>query len=298
MTMKPMTATEREFRRRWGLADDDPGPVTIRSMLFGEDHARRIAAERDAAEDLHDLDERVVGDEGGDGLDGSGGHDRIVRTPMRTSKGNTIPAKLPLDVAALERGDFGQMVAAKLPMNIDSVLADPSSAEIGDGKIWPVPGNGAPVKRKEIGPNGKPYSDGRYAPRGGFRGTSNGKPIAHYGIDLAAPIGEPVRAAEDRAVYAQGEAPGFGKYTAIRHSDGRIGIYAHLSRYQPMRTGTKVAQGQEVGNVGVSGNAIGKGSHLHFEVREDRGKKSLGKISNGAVSVDPSIWTRTRRVVR
>lgn len=291
-------------------AGEEDGPVSLPKMSLEPGAVRRLDQERwlwREAEQGRQPHRRIVnygseisGQEGSDSLAGGAGGDRIAKPAVKAKIVAKGPARLPMDVGSLDRGGFGEMVVAKLPTDVDAVMADPSATEVGDSKMWPVPGNGRVAKRREIGPNGRRYSDGRYSPKGGFRGKDDkGNLITHQGMDLPAAVGRRVAAAEDGEVFSQGNQPeGWGNYVAIRHSDGRIAIYAHLDSYKPMRNGTKVVQGQEIGKVGVTGNAGKKGSHLHLEIREDRGDKTLRKISDGAVSLDPSTWIRTRRVAR
>lgn len=160
------------------------------------------------------------------------------------------------------------------------------------------PGKGQAARKGAVGPNGRPYFDGRYSPSGAFRKYPSGSGKPHYGIDLPAPVDEPVRAADDGTIFGHGFEKNLGNYVAVRHGDGKVGLYAHLDAYAPLPAGTKVVQGQKIGKVGVSGNAAGQGSHLHFEVREERGKKTLASMSKGAVSVDPTPWIRARTVAR
>ncbi|MDQ4419343.1 M23 family metallopeptidase [Sphingobium sp. DEHP117] len=149
--------------------------------------------------------------------------------------------------------------------------------------VWPVAGNGKPAKHGAIGPNKKPYSDGRYDPSGTHR---NGRP--HYGIDLPATSGDTVQAAGSGKVYYVGVIPGYGKTVAILHPDGNVSMYAHLDNYGDVKVGWPVTKGDAVGVVGNSGNAVNHGTHLHFEVRKYIGNDTLGKVSNGAKPIDPT----------
>lgn len=205
---------------------------------------------------------------------------------------------LKMEMARGGGGDDPLPAGSRLTADIGALLAHPSSKEVVDTRIWPVPGQGQAAQKGAVGPNGRPYFDGRYSPSGAFRKYPSGSGKPHYGIDLPAPVDEPVQAADDGAIFGHGFEKNLGNYVAVRHGDGRVGIYAHLGAYAPLPAGTKVVQGQKIGKVGVSGNAAGQGSHLHFELREDRGKKTLARMSKGAVSVDPAPWIRARTVAR
>jgi murein DD-endopeptidase MepM/ murein hydrolase activator NlpD len=87
----------------------------------------------------------------------------------------------------------------------------------------------------------------------------------HHGIDLAAPIGTPVRAAGDGTVISLGPRGAYGHYVRIRHDDDYETAYAHLSRYADrLERGLRVRQGEVIGYVGSSGRSTG--SHLHYEI--------------------------------
>ncbi|MFQ5458219.1 MAG: LysM peptidoglycan-binding domain-containing M23 family metallopeptidase [Myxococcota bacterium] len=85
----------------------------------------------------------------------------------------------------------------------------------------------------------------------------------HEGLDLKAPRGAPVRAAEAGQVIASGWARGYGRYIKIRHSRDFVTLYAHTDANLVAR-GSWVRRGQVIARVGQSGNATGP--HLHFEI--------------------------------
>lgn len=90
----------------------------------------------------------------------------------------------------------------------------------------------------------------------------------HRGIDLAAPAGTPVTAADDGWVSAAGWNGGYGRQVTLRHSDGLTTSYGHLSALAA-REGLQVRRGEVIGYVGSSG--LSTGPHLHFEAM-DRGR--------------------------
>jgi murein DD-endopeptidase MepM/ murein hydrolase activator NlpD len=90
----------------------------------------------------------------------------------------------------------------------------------------------------------------------------------HTGVDLTAPYGSPVRAAAGGTVVFAGSFYGYGNMIDIRHADGLVTRYAHLSAFAPgVRVGATVEDSGPVGSIGTSGHA--HGPHLHFEVRVD-----------------------------
>jgi murein DD-endopeptidase MepM/ murein hydrolase activator NlpD len=89
---------------------------------------------------------------------------------------------------------------------------------------------------------------------------------AHPGIDIAVPIGTPVRASGGGSVLQAGDDSEYGLFVLLEHPGGLQSMYGHLSR-------TAVAAGQAVDAgavIGLSGNT-GRSSapHLHFEIRRD-----------------------------
>lgn len=97
---------------------------------------------------------------------------------------------------------------------------------------------------------------------------SRGFGHAHTGIDLMAAYGSPIRAAAGGVVIYAGWYFAYGKIVDIRHADGLITRYAHMSEFAPgIMSGTPVAAGAVIGQVGTTGRA--HGAHVHFEVRID-----------------------------
>ncbi len=88
----------------------------------------------------------------------------------------------------------------------------------------------------------------------------------HHGIDYAAPRGTPVEAAGDGRVVYAGWMNGFGNFIRVKHNNGYMTGYGHLSRIaRGIRRGVRVKQSQVIGFVGSTG--ISTGPHLHYEVR-------------------------------
>jgi LysM repeat protein len=108
----------------------------------------------------------------------------------------------------------------------------------GDGKfIWPV-----------VGP------------------ISQGSRTGHRAIDIAVPIGTPVKAADrGKVVYAGWNPTGYGFRVVIDHGIDYLTLYAHLSDIY-VTSGQIVGKGQVIGVSGSNGNITGP--HLHFEIRD------------------------------
>jgi murein DD-endopeptidase MepM/ murein hydrolase activator NlpD len=86
----------------------------------------------------------------------------------------------------------------------------------------------------------------------------------HKGIDIAAPVGEPILApAKGKVVFAGGRSGGYGKTVEIDHGFGYLTRFAHTSRIL-VRAGETVERGQVIAEVGATG--LTSGPHLHYEV--------------------------------
>jgi murein DD-endopeptidase MepM/ murein hydrolase activator NlpD len=100
------------------------------------------------------------------------------------------------------------------------------------------------------------------------RGFSIGGRRPHWGIDLAAPRGTPIFAAERGVVVYTGRGfKGYGKLVVIEHGDRWATLYSHLHTIDT-KEGETVRQGQVIGTMGRTGRATGV--HLHFEIRYNR----------------------------
>lgn len=137
------------------------------------------------------------------------------------------------------------LLATMIPLGAVSVSAEqPTDA----GWVWPVDG-------------------GIFG-----RGFENG----HSGIDIAAGKGVAVKAINNGTVLCASKATtaadgycsncrryGAGYHVTIVHPNGLIGLYAHLNDVC-VYAGQEVVAGQQVGNVGSTGNSTG--DHLHFSI--------------------------------
>ncbi|RBY96033.1 M23 family peptidase [Blastococcus sp. TF02-8] len=106
----------------------------------------------------------------------------------------------------------------------------------------------------------------------------------HAGIDLAAPMRTPERAAMDGVVLEAGPASGFGLAVYIQHDNGDVTVYGHMDQIL-VKAGQVVRAGDTIALLGNRGQSTGP--HLHFEVH-------VGGI-NGT-KIDPLPWLRERGV--
>ena len=91
-----------------------------------------------------------------------------------------------------------------------------------------------------------------------------GKIAMHTGMDFKAPYGARVYSAGPGTVIHAGRKGGYGKLVEIRHANGLVSRYAHLSRLHVSK-GDHVTAGDVIGNVGSTGRSTGP--HLHYEIR-------------------------------
>jgi len=89
----------------------------------------------------------------------------------------------------------------------------------------------------------------------------------HHGVDIAADMGKPIRAAAPGEVIYSGDAlTGYGNVVFLRHDQDTVSIYAH-NKSLKVKVGQKIRCGQVVAALGSTGHSTGP--HLHFEVRKE-----------------------------
>ncbi len=90
----------------------------------------------------------------------------------------------------------------------------------------------------------------------------------HYGVDYGAPVGTPVRVTGNGVVRFAGWDSGGGKTVEVRHPNGYLTAYLHLSRFaQGVRPGARVVQGEVIGYVGSTG--LSTGPHLDYRMQRN-----------------------------
>ena len=90
----------------------------------------------------------------------------------------------------------------------------------------------------------------------------------HHGIDYAAPYGTAVWSVANGEVIFKGYQSGFGNLVKVRHVNGYVSYYAHLSRFaQGVRLGQRLHQKQVLGFVGSTG--LSTGPHLCFRLAKE-----------------------------
>jgi hypothetical protein len=126
-------------------------------------------------------------------------------------------------------------------------------------------------------------------PSYGYGSTANGTREPHHGVEFSNPSGTLVHAAAEGTVIFAGPdqeavyAPWgnfYGNLVVIQHQGELFTLYAHLSKVD-VEVNQKVFAGEEIGEVGRTGGAIG--SHLHFEVRH-------GEVEDYFATQNPELW--------
>ncbi len=116
-------------------------------------------------------------------------------------------------------------------------------------------------------------ASGRISSRFGYRvdPITRRRKSFHKGIDIAAPKGTPVYAAEAGTVHmAKYVRYGYGNLIVLKHSSDFSTYYGHLSKILVSKN-NRIKKGDLIGRVGTTGRSTGP--HLHFEVR--KGNKAL-----------------------
>jgi murein DD-endopeptidase MepM/ murein hydrolase activator NlpD len=148
-----------------------------------------------------------------------------------------------------------------------------ASGSLGDGSVgWPL--NGTITQR--FGPTACTLEP---------PATVDGTTYAHYhdGLDIGAAEGTPVKAVAAGTVEYAGRYPDGAVVVRVRHADGSVALYAHLQPDIAVQAGDAVAQGETLGQVGMTGNTTGP--HLHLELTVNgKNVDPLGVIRNGGLA--------------
>lgn len=107
-------------------------------------------------------------------------------------------------------------------------------------------------------------SSAHHLPIAHYKYISSRFTSTHHGVDLVAKKGTKVLAWKSGKVITAKYSGNMGNLIEIKHADGSISRYGHLSAYN-CHVGQTVEMGQVIGYVGATGNATG--SHLHFEIK-------------------------------
>ncbi|HWH71151.1 MAG TPA: M23 family metallopeptidase [Candidatus Sulfotelmatobacter sp.] len=181
-----------------------------------------------------------------------------------------VPGAQPVRHYTVQQGDSLWELADRYGLPLEDLLAsnpqigNPGHLQIGQEII--LPGSGAVAAQQAVAAAAFPSLRGVFAwpvlarissPFGPRDGRN------HNGIDLAAQMGDPIKAARDGEVILSGPVSGYGETVILRHEDGSRTLYAHASR-RLVQAGERVRQGEVIAEVGSTGHSTGP--HLHFEI--------------------------------
>jgi murein DD-endopeptidase MepM/ murein hydrolase activator NlpD len=264
---------QAEAAARAGIGEVPPVPVAT----GGRSSRRRTwAIPAPARRPAAYLAAALVG-AGGLGLLAAG--DRAGETDVVESSSVSVAAELGLDggsqAATPEADDaarLGELTASRAAREAEQAAAAQAQAE--------ADRLAAEAVAEAARPDAVPPVDGARLTSGfGSRwGT------VHAGIDLAAPMRTPEKAAMDGVVLEAGPASGYGLVVYVQHQNGDVTVYGHMDEIL-VSAGQVVRAGDTIALLGNRGQSTGP--HLHFEVR-------LGGL--GGQKVDPVPYLRERGV--
>ena len=160
-------------------------------------------------------------------------------------------------------------------------LSEPYALQAGDRLV--VPGGTRPLIPRYVQatappPTNAPQGTGNFMwPTSGY--LTQGYWLGHQAVDIGAPSGTPIYAADAGYVSATGWMGGYGNYIVINHGNGFETLYAHLAEIRVI-AGQGVQRGHQIGLVGSTGRSTGP--HLHFEIRQGGVKRNpVGFLPRG-----------------
>lgn len=175
------------------------------------------------------------------------------------------------------QGDTLDSIASTFKVDVSAILnyplnkLNPDNPVITTGEWLVVPGGTKPFIPRTVTAYTGEIPVGASVGTGAFDWPASGTIYQGYfpwhpAIDIAAYIGAPVLAADSGYVIVSGwDNSGYGNHVVIDHGDGYQTLYAHLNAIY-VQAGQSVAKGEQIGEMGNTGNATGP--HLHFEVRQ------------------------------
>lgn len=193
------------------------------------------------------------------------------KTEAEQAKKTAERKKNTLNLTVSEKNAIVSNLSAEekeLQAQLEEFEADKRAIQLELAKIAAGSGNITPVAPSAAGYVSPIPGKTRRNITTGYYGYSG-----HTGVDFACSAGTPIVAVKSGVVVtstalkrANGSYRSYGEYIVINHYDGTMTLYAHmLPGSRMVHKGDTVAQGQQIGQVGTTGNSTG--NHLHFEVR-------------------------------
>lgn len=174
------------------------------------------------------------------------GHQSTSTTPTSTAVNTTVSTVSNADSSAVQK-----------TISTDTTTSTTTTDTSASSDVWLIPVTGT--------------VNSLYGNRGAITGlhVSN----FHPGVDISKNNSFPIYASRaGTIIYSNIDKKpytGYGNCVVIDHGDGYKSIYGHMS-VRGVSFGDKVSQGQQIGNVGMTGMATGP--HCHFEIRKNTTK--------------------------
>jgi len=206
------------------------------------------------------------------------------RPPAATRPASRAPdgAPAPSRVHVVSKGETLYRISKTYGSSVEAIMSangitDVTAVAIGTRLVVPIGGVGAAPRRAA---DARTYASrdprGLSAGPASFNWPVHGVIISEYGLrrgahhdglDIKAPAGTVVRAAESgRVIHADNSLSGYGNLIIIKHAGRLSSVYAH-NRKMLVGVGQFVEKGDAIAEVGDTGNA--STPHLHFEIRND-----------------------------
>ena len=200
---------------------------------------------------------------------------------VKVTRYETVTKELPFETQTVEDADLdfgktetvqaGQSGSEQVTSEIVTVDGAVVSCQAVDVQLLqaPVPEIIHRGIRLKSGMIGKLGTGSFLWPVPGYSGISRwaNLPYGHRGVDITAPYGTPIYAADAGTVIAaqwhNHPTASWGYYVEIDHGNGYKTLYGHMSSFV-VQTGQTVTKGQLIGYVGATGTATG--NHCHFEM--------------------------------
>ena len=168
----------------------------------------------------------------------------------------------------VEKYDSLESIAEKFNVPLEALLDanDLNDTEISFNTRLFIPGASLSIMelRKAMGELFIYPIQGRLtSPFGYRRDPFTGRKSFHSGIDLAAPVGTPIKVILDGTVSLTSYSRIFGNYIIVTHSNGYQSLYGHVSAFNAKK-GQRVSQGQTIALVGNTG--LSTGPHVHLSI--------------------------------
>lgn len=179
---------------------------------------------------------------------------------LRPGQGNDAPAQ-------------EVVVRREVPMGAPQTSPVPSSTVATPRPIpnpEPPATSSRPTPKPTPAPTQRPQPTVASTPVAGWNWPVGGKLVKGFkppeskGIDLAAEVGSPVKAAAaGRVVYSGTALKGYGQLIIIKHDDTHLSAYGY-NRKRLVKEGDQVQAGQQIAEVGLG---PAQQPMLHFEIR-------------------------------